>query len=161
MWLKFAKKGAPSRTVSYAQAVVEALCYGWIDGQVARFDEHFYLQRFTPRRPRSQWSLVNREKATELIDQGRMKPSGLAQVNAARDDGRWDDAYPPASRAEVPEDLQRALRQHPEAARFFATLTGSRRYAFLYRLHSTKRPQARAQRIQGYIELLRAGKTLD
>ncbi len=160
-WLKLAKKGAPSPTVTYGEAVEEALCYGWIDGQIARFDEHHYLQRFTPRRARSKWSEVNREKALALISSGRMRAPGLAQVEAAKADGRWEDAYPPASRATVPEDLAQALDRHPQAKAFFETLTGSTRYAFLYRLHQTQRPPARAKRIADYISLLSEGKTLN
>lgn len=157
VWMKFAKKGAPVRTVNYAQALDVALCYGWIDGQLARLDEHFYLQRFTPR---TAWSQVNVRRATDLISQGRMQPAGVAPIDAARADGRWQAAYPPASEARVPEDLQRALDEHPEARRFFETLTGSRRYAFLYRLHEVKRAETRARRIASYIELLSEGRTL-
>jgi uncharacterized protein YdeI (YjbR/CyaY-like superfamily) len=160
-WLKFAKKDSPTATVSYAEAVQEALCYGWIDGQARGHDAHFYLQRFTPRRRRSKWSQINREKATRLIDEGRMRPSGLAQVEAARADGRWEAAYPPQSGATVPEDFERELDRHPEAKAFFATLKGQTRYAFLYRLHNVTTAQARATRIADYIELLEAGKTLD
>jgi uncharacterized protein YdeI (YjbR/CyaY-like superfamily) len=154
-WLKLAKKGAPAATVTYAEALEEALCFGWIDGQVKRFDEHYYLQRFTPRRPRSKWSQNNREKATRLIEEGRMEPPGLAQVEAAQADGRWDAAYPAQSR-----DFQRALDQNPEAGALFATLTGSARYAFLFRLHDVSDPERRAKRIAGYIERLSQGKTL-
>lgn len=161
VWLKFAKKGSGRRTVNYAEALEVALCFGWIDGQVSRFDEHYYLQRFTPRTPRSKWSEINREKATALIAAGRMRPAGLARVEEARADGRWEEAYAPQSRAAVPEDFARALAAHPQAEAFFATLTGSRRYAFLYRLHQTKRPESRARRIDHYIELLAAGKTLE
>jgi uncharacterized protein YdeI (YjbR/CyaY-like superfamily) len=160
VWLKFAKKGCPTPTVNYAQALEVALCYGWIDGQVGRYNDRFYLQRFTPRTRRSKWSEINREKATALIAQGRMKPAGLAQVNAAREDGRWDDAYAPASRAAVPDDFQAALDAHPQAAAFFATLSGSARYAFLYRLHNVKRRESRERRIADYIELLNRGQTL-
>ncbi len=159
-WLKLAKKGAPTRTVTYAQAVEIALCYGWIDGQVRRFDEHYYLQRFTPRRPQSKWSQVNRGKAEQLVADGRMRPPGLRQVQAAQADGRWAAAYPPASEATVPDDLRQALQHDPQAERFFETLSGARRYAFLYRLHNVKDPQARAERIASYIEMLAAGKTL-
>jgi uncharacterized protein YdeI (YjbR/CyaY-like superfamily) len=161
VWLKFAKKGAPTRTVTQPEAIEEALCFGWIDGQVASFDEHFYLQRFTPRRPRSKWSQINREKATRLIAEGRMSPAGLEQVRAARSDGRWDAAYEPQSRATVPEDFARELGRNPGAKAFFETLTGSRRYAFLYRLHGVRKPESRAKRIAAYIELLGAGKTLE
>jgi uncharacterized protein YdeI (YjbR/CyaY-like superfamily) len=116
----------------------------------------------SPRRTkRSRWSQINVEKATALIEQGRMRPAGLAAIEAAKADGRWDDAYPPASQATVPEDLARALEAHPEAARFFATLTGSARYAFLYRLHQVKDPARRANRIADYVVRLSAGRTLD
>ena len=160
VWLKFAKKGSSSRTVSYAEALEEALCFGWIDGQVRRFDDHFYLLRFTPRRARSQWSQVNREKATRLIEEGRMHAAGLAQIEAATADGRWDAAYPAQSQAEVPEDFQEALDENPGARAFFETLNGSTRYAFLYRLHNVRKADSRHRRIRDYIELLRTGKTL-
>lgn len=160
IWLKLAKKGSPTPTVSYLEAIEEALCFGWIDGQVRRFDDHFYLQRFTPRRVRSKWSAINREKATRLIAAGRMRPSGMAQVDAAKADGRWEAAYPAQSQATIPEDLQGALDRNEQARAFFETLTGSARYAFLYRLHDVSDPAARAKRIAGYIERLSAGKTL-
>ncbi len=161
VWLMFAKKGCLTPTVTYAEALDTALCYGWIDGQVRRFDESFYLQRFTPRRPRSKWSQINRGHVERLTDAGRMRASGQAQVDAARADGRWEQAYQPQSRATVPDDLRRALDASPAAAEFFATLTGSTRYAFLYRLHHVTDPSRRAQRIATYIELLSAGRTLD
>jgi uncharacterized protein YdeI (YjbR/CyaY-like superfamily) len=160
VWLKFAKKGSPTATVSYAEALEEALCFGWIDGQVRRHDEHFYLQRFTPRRTRSKWSQNNVEKAERLIAAGRMQAAGLAQVQGAKADGRWDAAYPAQSQAQIPEDFARALDTSPAAAEFFRTLTGSTRYAFLYRLHNLADPGARAQRIERYIELLSEGHTL-
>lgn len=160
IWLKFAKKGAPTATVSYGEAIEEALCFGWIDGQARRYDEHFYLQRFTPRRPRSKWSQINREKATRLLAEGRVHAAGLAAIDAAKADGRWEAAYPAQSQAPVPDDFQRALDEHDDARKFFETLTGSARYAFLYRLHNVSDPAARARRITGYIELLSAGKTL-
>jgi uncharacterized protein YdeI (YjbR/CyaY-like superfamily) len=159
-WLKFAKKGSSTPTVTYAEAIEEALCHGWIDGQVRPYDESFYLQRFTPRRPRSKWSQINREKATRLMADGRMHPAGLAQVEGAKADGRWESAYPPQSAATVPEDLQRELDQNPQASAFFATLKGQARYAFLYRLHNVTKPESRTKRIAGYIELLSSGKTL-
>lgn len=161
VWLMLAKKGGGARSVSYAEALEVALCFGWIDGQVRRRDEAFYLQRFTPRRPRSRWSQINRDKALALIAAGRMRPSGQAQVDAARADGRWDQAYEPQSQATVPEDLQRALDGDPPAREFFATLTGVRRYAFLHRLHHVRSPERRAARIAEYVELLRAGQTLN
>jgi uncharacterized protein YdeI (YjbR/CyaY-like superfamily) len=160
VWLKFAKKAAPVRTVNYGEALEEAICFGWIDGQVRRFDEHFYLQRFTPRRARSKWSQNNRDKATRLIEAGRMHPAGMAHVEAARADGRWDAAYPAQSEASVPEDFQKALDESPAAGGFFQTLTGSARYAFLYRLHDVRDPARRAKRIADYVERLSAGRTL-
>lgn len=160
VWLKIAKKGAPRPTVTQADAIDEAVCFGWIDGQLRGHDEHFYLQRFTRRRPSSKWSAINRERAQRLIAERRMKPAGLAEYQAAKADGRLDDAYAPQSRATVPEDLQAALDKHPEAQRFFQTLIGIDRYAFLYRLHHTKDPRRRAQQIANYIELLSERKTL-
>jgi uncharacterized protein YdeI (YjbR/CyaY-like superfamily) len=160
VWLKFAKKASPHETVTQSEAIEEALCFGWIDSQGRGYDEHFYLQRFTPRGRRSKWSQINVQNVERLIAEERMHSAGLAQVEAARADGRWDAAYPPQSQAQVPEDLQRALDAEPAAREFFETLTGATRYAFLYRLHSVTKPEARAKRIAGYIELLRKGKTL-
>jgi uncharacterized protein YdeI (YjbR/CyaY-like superfamily) len=160
VWLKFAKKGAPGSTVTHAEALEEAIRYGWIDGQSRPYDEHSWLVRFTARRPRSKWSQRNRQKAIELIEQGRMHPAGLAEVQAAQRDGRWDSAYEPQSAATVPRDFQEALDGHPDAKSFFETLTGARRYAFLYRLHHVTKPDARAKRIANYIALLSEGKTL-
>jgi uncharacterized protein YdeI (YjbR/CyaY-like superfamily) len=159
-WLKLAKKGAPRQTVTQAQAVDEAICFGWIDGQVRRYDEHFFLQRFTPRRPRSKWSAINRERARRLIADGRMKPAGRREYQAAEADGRLQEAYPSQSEATVPEDFQAALDRDSRASEFFQTLTGSRRYAFLYRLHHVKDPRRRAERIANYIDLLSQGRTL-
>ncbi len=159
VWLKIARKGAPHPTVTYAEALEEAIRYGWIDGQKAGHDESSWLQRFTRRGPRSKWSQINREKANELIARNRMTAAGLAQVRAAKQDGRWDQAYEPQRRATVPEDLQRALDENPAAKEFFATLTGANRYAFLYRLHQTKTPAARKRRIANYIEMLTEHRT--
>ncbi len=160
VWLTFAKRGAPVATVTHAQALEVAICFGWIDGRLRRRDDAHYLQRFTPRGPRSRWSQINRESAERLIAAGRMRPAGQAQIAAAQADGRWDAAYEPSSRARVPADFQQALDAEPAARRFFETLTGMRRYAFLYRLHHVKTPQAREGRIAQYIELLREGRTL-
>jgi uncharacterized protein YdeI (YjbR/CyaY-like superfamily) len=161
VWLQIAKKGSGAApTVTYAGALESAICFGWIDGQKAGFDDAYWLQRFTPRGPRSRWSQVNRDKATALIEQGRMRAPGRRAVELAQQDGRWDAAYEPQSAATVPDDLQRALDAHPEAQAFFDTLTGATRYAFTYRLHHVKTPAARARRIQNYIELLEAHRTL-
>jgi uncharacterized protein YdeI (YjbR/CyaY-like superfamily) len=161
VWLKIAKKSAPITTVSHAEALDAAICHGWIDGQRRGLDAQFFLQRFTPRTPRSKWSQINCQKATDLIEAGRMRPAGLAQVQAAQTDGRWEAAYAPQARAPVPADLQQALDADPTAAEFFATLTGSRRYAFLYRLHHVTDPARRARRIADYIALLSERKTLN
>jgi uncharacterized protein YdeI (YjbR/CyaY-like superfamily) len=161
VWLKIAKQGSGQNTASYAQALEVAICFGWIDGRKRAFDDAFWLQRFTPRGPRSKWSQVNRQKAGALIAAGRMREAGHAQVQSAQADGRWDAAYEPQSRATVPDDLQLALDANPAAREFFATLTGGRRYAFLYRLHHVSKPAARARRIATYIELLSERRTLN
>jgi uncharacterized protein YdeI (YjbR/CyaY-like superfamily) len=160
VWLRLGKKSAPAPTLTYPEALEEAIRHGWIDGQRRSGDQHSYLMRFTPRGPRSQWSQINRDKAAALIAEGRMTPAGLAQVNAAQADGRWERAYEPQSRASVPEDFRRALDGNPAAREFFESLTGARRYAFLYRLHQARRPEARAKRIATYLELLSARRTL-
>jgi uncharacterized protein YdeI (YjbR/CyaY-like superfamily) len=159
VWLKFAKKGTGVETVTYAEAVEEALCYGWIDGQAAGHDETYYLQRFTPRRKRSKWSQVNRNKAERLIADGRMRPAGTEQIEAAKADGRWDAAYPSPRTATVPEDLQAALDKDAQAKAFFATLSSQNRYAILYRVADAKRPETRAKRIAEYVAMLAAGQT--
>jgi uncharacterized protein YdeI (YjbR/CyaY-like superfamily) len=159
-WLKFAKKGSGDESVSQAEAVEVALCFGWIDGQAAPHDEAAWLQRYTPRRPRSKWSQINREKATRLIDEGRMRPAGLTQVELAQADGRWEAAYEPQSRATVPEDLAAELERRPEAAAFFATLNRVNRYAILHRIHDAKRPETRARRIQKFVEMLERGEKI-
>ncbi len=161
VWLMIAKRGSDAASVSYPEALETALCFGWIDGQKRGRDERHWLQRFTPRGPRSRWSQINRETAEALIAAGRMQPAGLRQVEAARSDGRWAAAYPPQSSATVPDDLQSALDENPAARAFFMTLTGSARYAFLYRLHSVRSPVGRRERIAGYIKRLSQGRTLD
>ena len=160
LWIKFAKKASGIPTVVYAEALEVALCHGWIDGQVAKFDDRHYLQRFTPRRARSKWSKINRDRATALIESGAMKPAGLAEVERAKADGRWDAAYDAPSRATVPDDLQRALDANPAAAEFFATLSGSNRYAVLYRIQDAKRPETRARRIEKFVAMLARGEKL-
>src|SRR6266446_749442 len=159
-WLKLAKKGAEATTLTRAEAIDAALCHGWIDGQLDKYDDIHWLVRFTPRKPRSKWSEVNRTRATELIKEGQMSKTGLAQVNAARADGRWNAAYAPASTAEIPPDLQEALDQSPRAAAFFATLTGANRYAILYRIGAVKKPDTRARKIATYIAMLERGETI-
>ncbi|HEY6916332.1 MAG TPA: YdeI/OmpD-associated family protein [Allosphingosinicella sp.] len=160
LWIKFAKAGSGIPSVSKSEAIDSALCHGWIDGQLDKYDDAHWLVRFTPRKARSKWSQVNRIRAVELIEAGRMRPHGLAQVEAAKADGRWDAAYAPASKAEVPPDLQAALDQNPEAAAFFATLTGANRYAILYRIGSVKKPETRARKIDHFIAMLERHETV-
>ena len=158
VWVKFAKKGSGVETVVYAEALEVALCYGWIDSQVMSLDERFYLQKFTPRRSRSKWSRINREKIEQLTNAGRMKPAGLEQVELAKADGRWDAAYASPSTIEVPEDLQKAVDARPKAAEFFATLPGSNRYAVLYQLEDAKKPETRARRLEKFMGMLERGE---
>ncbi len=160
VWIKFAKKGGGKSSLSKVEAIDAALCHGWIDGQLDKYDDTHWLVRFTPRKPRSKWSEVNRTRALQLIEEGQMSKTGLAQVNAARADGRWNAAYAPASTAAVPPDLQEALNQSPRAAAFFATLTGANRYAILYRISAVKKPDTRARKIATYIAMLERGETI-
>ena len=158
VWVKLAKKGSRIPTVSFPEALEVALCYGWIDGQSRGLDNTWYLQRFTPRRPRSTWSKINRERALDLIERGEMKASGLAEIERAKADGRWDAAYDPPSRATVPDDLRAALDADPAAAEAFAKLDAQNRYAILHRLQNVKRPETRTRRIEGFVADLAAGK---
>lgn len=160
LWLKLVKKGAGVPGVTYAQALDVALCFGWIDGQVARFDDTHWLQRFTPRRARSKWSLINTDKAKALIEAGRMRPAGLREVNRAKADGRWAAAYAGQATIEVPPDLAEALAANPAALAFFGTITSQNRYAILFRVHDAKRPETRARRIATYVTMLADGKTI-
>jgi uncharacterized protein YdeI (YjbR/CyaY-like superfamily) len=160
LWLKIAKNGTGIATVTYAEALEVALCHGWIDGQKARFDDAYWLQRFTPRKPRSKWSKINREKAEALIGCGAMRPAGLREVERAKADGRWDAAYDGQRAATVPEDLQRALDANDAAREFFATLNSVNRYAILYRIADAKKPETRARRIEKYVAMLSESKTL-
>jgi uncharacterized protein YdeI (YjbR/CyaY-like superfamily) len=160
LWLKIARKGSGIDTVSFAEALEVALCYGWIDGQRKRFDGDYYLQKFTPRRPRSRWSKINREKATELIEKGMMRPAGLREVERAKADGRWYAAYDSPSTATVPDDLRRELESVPRAMSFFSTLNSANRYAILYQIQEARRPETRARRIEKYVAMLAEGKKL-
>jgi uncharacterized protein YdeI (YjbR/CyaY-like superfamily) len=160
VWLQIAKKETGIATVTHPQALDVALCFGWIDGQRRAHDASWFLQRFTPRRPRSRWSKINTEHVARLTAAGRMRPAGLAQVEAARADGRWAAAYAGQRVAEVPDDLRAALDANPAAAAFFATLRGANRYAVLYRVQDAKRPQTRARRIARFVAMLERGETL-
>jgi uncharacterized protein YdeI (YjbR/CyaY-like superfamily) len=159
-WLRIAKKGAGIATVTHAEALDVALCFGWIDGQRRSDDATFFLQRFTPRKRGSRWSKINTDHAARLIAAGRMRPAGLAQVEAARADGRWEAAYHGQRSAQVPDDLQQALDANPQAAAFFATLSSQNRYAVLYRVQDAKRPKTRARRIDRFVQMLANGETL-
>jgi len=160
LWLKLAKKGSGIASVNYAEALDVALCYGWIDGQKGSFDESWWLQKFTPRGARSIWSKINREKALALIANGRMQPAGLAEIERAERDGRWEAAYDSQSKAEVPADLAAALAASPAAQAFFATLDSANRYAVLFRVHGAKRPETRARRIAQFVEMLARGEKI-
>ena len=154
LWLKISKKDSGISSVTYAEALDVALCYGWIDGQKGKFDDDYYLQRFTPRRPRSKWSKINRGKVTKLIEEGKMKPAGFREVEKAKADGRWDAAYESQSNATVPEDLQRELDKNPEADAFFETLNSTNRYAILYQIEEAKKPETRTRRIEKFVAML-------
>jgi uncharacterized protein YdeI (YjbR/CyaY-like superfamily) len=160
LWLKIAKKGSGEASVTYAEALELALCFGWIDSQKRAFDEKFFLQRFTPRRPGGRWSRINREKAEALIDDGRMRPAGMAEVEAAQADGRWEAAYEGQRRAAVPADLQRELDARPAAREFFAGLDSANRYAILYRLEEAKRTETRERRLRKFVEMLERGEKI-
>ena len=154
IWLKIAKKDTGIPSVSYAQALESALCYGWIDGQKASVDATYWLQKFTPRGPKSSWSQVNCDKATALLAEGRMQPTGIRQVELARADGRWEAAYAPQSKITIPDDFQRELDSNQKAKEFFSTLNSVNRYAILHRIQTAKKPETRSARIQKFIEML-------
>ena len=160
VWLKIAKKGAPVSSVSYADALDAALCYGWIDGQKKPYDSAFWLQKFTPRRPKSGWSKINTGKATRLIEAGTMKPAGLREVDAAKQDGRWDAAYESQSNLTIPDDFQVELDRHPQAKAFFDTLNKVNRYAMCYRIATAKKPETRKARIDKFIAMLAKGEKI-
>jgi uncharacterized protein YdeI (YjbR/CyaY-like superfamily) len=160
LWVKIAKKGSGIESVRYPEVLESAICFGWIDARREALDDQYFLQRFTPRRPRSKWSRINRDKAERLIAEGRLRPAGHAEVERARADGRWEAAYEGQRRITVPEDLQRELDSRPEAKAFFAELTGQNRYAILYRLQDAKKPETRARRLAKFVEMLEAGETI-
>ena len=154
LWLRHAKKASDLASVSYAEALDVALCYGWIDGQKKSYDESSWLQKWTPRGAKSIWSKINREKALKLIEQARIQPAGLAEVERAKQDGRWEAAYDSHSTATVPDDLQAALDSNAEAGAFFATLNSTNRYAILFRIQTAKKAETRAKRIREFIGML-------
>jgi uncharacterized protein YdeI (YjbR/CyaY-like superfamily) len=160
IWIKMAKKSSGIASVSHAEALEVALCYGWIDSQSSSFDNDSWLQRFSPRRPKSKWSQINCEKVTALIAEGRMQPAGLREIESAKRDGRWDQAYASQRNMTVPADLQKKLDECPAAAEFFAGLDSKNRFAILYRVHDAKRPDTRARRIEKFVTMLEQRKKI-
>ena len=154
IWLVFHKNTTGKPTLKYEEAVEEALCYGWIDGQKKGYDDKYWLQKFTPRGPKSIWSRINTEKAERLIASGEMQPAGLKAIEAARSDGRWQAAYASQKNISIPDDLQAALDKNGKAKAFFFTLKSAERYSILFRIQTAKRPETRARRIQQFIEML-------
>ena len=154
VWLKIAKKDSGIATVTYDEALESALCYGWIDGQKKGFDDQYWLQKFTPRGPKSIWSKINTEKVERLIKSGEMQPAGLKAIEAAKKDGRWDAAYASQKNISIPEDFQAALDRNKKAKAFFDTLKSAERYSFLFRIQTAKKAETRAKRIQQFVEML-------
>lgn len=159
IYLKIAKKDSGFRSVTYAEALEVALCHGWIDAIKRSYDASWFLQKFTPRGPRSKWSEINKKKVQQLIKAKLMRPAGMAAVKQAKANGQWDNAYAPASTIKVPADLQAELKKNRKAHAFFKTLTGTKRYAFLHRLQVVKKPELRAERIARYIGMMERGET--
>ncbi len=159
VWLKFAKKSSGIPGISQQEALDAALCHGWIDGQRLGLDDKYYLNKYTPRRTRSNWSVINRTRALELVKEKRMQSGGLAEIERAKADGRWEAASPSPSQAEAPEDLLAALKRNAAAKKLFARLDSRNRYAVLYRIHSAKKPETRAARIAKFVEMLAKGET--
>ena len=160
VWLALGKKASQEQRLTYAEALDVALCFGWIDAKrMSGNDEHF-VQRFVPRTKRSIWSKINCGHVQRLLDSGEMHSAGLAEVERAKNDGRWDAAYEPASKATVPEDLQRALDKSGEAKAFFATLNGQNRYAILFRIQRVKQPETRSRKIAEFIAMLERKETI-
>ncbi len=160
VWVRVARKGSGKKSITYVEGVEVALCYGWIDAQKLPESETAWLQRFLPRRPRSIWSKINREKAIVLISSGKMKPAGLEEVERARKDGRWEAAYDSPGGAGVPEDFEKELERHPRARAFFKTLSRANSYAITWRIQTARKPETRVRRIRTFIEMLEKGETL-
>lgn len=160
LWLRIYKKGSGKKTVTYAEALDEALCYGWIDGQKNTYDAESFLQKFTPRRPKSTWSKCNREHVARLTDEKRMTPAGQKEVDAAKIDGRWDDAYDSPSTMEVPEDFLQELKKNAQAYEFFKTLNRANTYAIAWRLQTAKKPETRVRRMQVLLTMMDEGRKL-
>jgi uncharacterized protein YdeI (YjbR/CyaY-like superfamily) len=159
VFIRIYKKDSGKPTVTYAQALDVALCWGWIDGIKKSYDAESFLQRFTPRKPKSKWSDLNRQHVQRLIDAGRMTRHGLEHIEAAKADGRWDAAYASPSRMEIPPDLLKAIRAEPKALRTFESLNRVNRYALAYRTHALKTPAGREKRIRSFVDMLKRGET--
>ena len=160
LWIELARKESGLRSVTHAEAVEEALCYGWIDGQARSVSDTHYRQRFTPRRPRSKWSQINCAAVERLHAAGRLAPAAIREMEAAKRDGRCEAAYASPSRIEVPADLRAALRRSRAAREAFEALDSRNRYAILYRLHDAKKPETRTSRLAKFVRMLEAGETL-
>jgi uncharacterized protein YdeI (YjbR/CyaY-like superfamily) len=160
LWMRLAKKASGKKSITYPEAVEIALCYGWIDGQKKPEGETTWLQRFVPRRPRSIWSKINREKALGLIACGRMQPAGLLEIERAKQDGRWESAYDSPKNAPIHSDFQKALDKSPRAEAFFKTVNAANRYAIIWRLHTAKKAETRERLTRTFIEMLEKGETL-
>lgn len=160
VWLRHARKGAPQASVTYQEALEVALCFGWIDALKRSAGEHYWLQRWTPRKPGSIWSKVNRDSALRYIEEGKMQPAGFAAIERARADGRWDAAYDPASRSTIPPDLQAAFDLHPGAAECFAAASAQNRYAVLFRIQTAKKAETRARKVAQFAAMLARGETI-
>jgi uncharacterized protein YdeI (YjbR/CyaY-like superfamily) len=160
VWLRLERKSAGPVPLTHADALEVAIAHGWIDGTRKRLDDRHWLQRFTPRRPRSKWSKVNRDKAVELIERGEMMPAGLREVERAKTDGRWDAAYAGQRTATIPDDLRVELDRNPMARKRFAGLDSRNRYAILYRIDDAKRAETRARRIAKFVAMLNEGETI-
>ena len=160
LWLRLAKKSAKLKSVTYPEALEIALCHGWIDGQRKTFDAESWIQKFTPRRTKSIWSKINRTKALELIEAGRMRPSGHAAIEKARQSGLWEAAYDSHRTAVPPEDLEAALEQSPKAKAFFETLNKQNRYAILFRIQTAKKSETRKRRIEEFVAMLESHRKL-
>jgi uncharacterized protein YdeI (YjbR/CyaY-like superfamily) len=160
LWMKIAKANTGIKSIAFHDALDIALCYGWIDGMRRGLDDEYYMQKFTPRRGKSVWSVINKDKVDQLIKQGRMKEAGLDAIEHAKKNGQWDRAYHSPANAVVPDDLQEALNSNKKAKAFFAKLSSQNRFAILYRLHHVKREETKKKKIQEYIKMLEEGRTI-
>jgi uncharacterized protein YdeI (YjbR/CyaY-like superfamily) len=160
VWVKIAKQGTGIDSVRYPEVLETALCFGWIDARREALDEQYFLQRFTPRRSRSKWSRKNRDTVERLAAEGKIRPAGLAEMERAQADGRWEAAYESQKDIEMPDDLRRELDARPQAKAFFAELNSQNRYAILYRLLDAKKPETRARRLAKFVEMLEAGEKI-